>query len=119
MKKITQLEIYIDAIQEHEPFVQLEIRSVKIVHEGYEYVNDGGEPHQREVTSIEGCDESERDFYGLYAQSADKDDVIGDEYNGLWWSIADSPSKVELFELATAFNVFSKYTLPIITKFEF
>jgi hypothetical protein len=94
-----KLQIYIDAIQSHEPFCMLEIRSVRA----------NGESDK---IFIETCDEEYRSFYGLYAKEQDEDD------DGLWWSIADSPSKVELFELATAFNIFSKFTLPIITKFE-
>lgn len=93
MDTINRLFLYGSSVSNYEPFDELHIRSVKDVGNG----------------NIEACNEPDRSFYGLYAHSKNND---------RWVSIADSPSKLELLELAEMFNVFSSFTLPLTTKFQ-
>lgn len=92
--KLTKLMLYGFTLNLYEPFDALEMRSVK----------DNGSDQD-----IEWCNEADRDYYALYAHASKED---------RWVSIADSPSKLELLELAQMFHVFSAFTLPLTTKFE-
>lgn len=105
MKRINKLLIYISSAKNFEPYHALEIRSVRDVQE---YVE--GLTEDKVTTSVECCNEFERDFYALYAYS---------ENDERWVSIADSPSKIELLEIAELLIIASRYSLRLTTKFQF